>query len=130
MVRIFNCLNMSKCVSYSLIHDYNSKNSNRLCQTHCHLRLSGTVLATDGECPDRYESPICAVALCFPEALLSLSILYLRIHPVTASMSYLIQFMPYDKPCAESWRRSLFMTQHGQRVRILALAHNPIASNL
>ena len=73
---------------------------------------SGTVLATDGECPDCYEFPVCTVALCFPGAL-SLSILYLRTHPVTASMTYLIQFMPYDQPYVESWQCSsvLFMTQ-------------------
>jgi len=53
------------------------------------------VLAMDGECPDRYRFPICTVALCFPEALLSLSILYLRIQPVAASVKYLIPFTLY-----------------------------------
>jgi len=44
-------------------------------------------VATDGECPDRYRFPICTIALYFPEALLSPSILYLRIQPVAASYS-------------------------------------------
>ena len=57
------------------------------------------VLATDRECPDRYEFPIYTITLCFPEALLSLGRLYLWIQPLAASMKYLIQFVPYDQPC-------------------------------
>ena len=34
------------------------------------------VLATNRECPDRYEYFIYTVVLCFPEALLSLGRLY------------------------------------------------------
>ena len=45
-------------------------------------------LATDGESPTRYEFPICTIALCFPEALLSLKVLYLWIQPVAASIKY------------------------------------------
>ena len=40
---------------------------------HRHLMPSGfltaRVLATDGECSDHYEFPICTVALCFPKTL-------------------------------------------------------------
>ena len=50
------------------------------------------IFATDGGCPDRYKFPMCTVAFCFPEALLSLGILYLRIQPITAPMKYFIQF--------------------------------------
>jgi len=76
--------------------------------SHWHLGTA-PVLATDG---DYYE-----FAPGFPEALLSLSILYWRIQPVAASMKYLIQFMWHDQPwissSAESWRcsRILFVIQ-------------------
>ena len=46
-----------------------------------------------GWCPNRYEFPICiVVALCFPEALLSLDILYLWVQAAVASMKYLIVY--------------------------------------
>ena len=68
----------SKYLAYSLIHNYCS--------------VTAPVLAADGECPDRYQFPICTVDLCFPEAFKLLSILYFKTQPVAASMNYLIQF--------------------------------------
>ena len=53
-------------------------------------------VVTDGECPDRYRFPICT--LYFPEALLSPSILHLKIQLVAASMKYLIQVTLYERP--------------------------------
>ena len=60
--------------------------------------MTALEVATDGERFDRYQFFICTVALCFPEALLSPSILYLRIQPVATSMKYLIQVTVYDQP--------------------------------
>ena len=47
--------------------------------------------------PDHYELPVRTVALCFPEALLSLSTLYLKIQPLAASMKYLALTL-YEEP--------------------------------
>ena len=62
-----------------------------------------SVLVTDRECPDRCKFPIYTVALFFPEPLLSLCRLYLKIQSVAVFMKYLVQsccFDPNDQPCA------------------------------
>jgi len=59
------------------------------------LTARDSILAADGEL---YEFLTCTVALCFPEAFLSLSILYLRIQLVAASIRLNEIFTLYDQP--------------------------------
>ena len=54
--------------------------------------LPAPVFDTDGECPDRYKFPICTVVLCFPGALLSLSILYCQ--NTGSNIYYLLTCLP------------------------------------
>ena len=77
--------------------------------------MTALEVATDGECPDRYQFPICIVVLYYPETLLSPSILYLRIQPVAASyLSYAVRAASFFQwRC--SYNLNIFIT-HGQRI--------------
>ena len=103
------------------------------------IGLWGTapVLATDGECPDRYEFPLCTVTLCSSEAL-SLSILIVLEDSTSCGLNEIFLSIYAKWPAISFFQcgvvavflHLIYNTEMDNRVRTLALAHNPIASNL
>ena len=117
LLRAVHVFQSSKNLSYSLIQDYSGMNSNG----HPCIGLSPL-------------SPNAIRLLHFPEALLSLNILYLLIQPVAGSMKYLVHSFCfiYASTFAMTCGAVLYSLQgrHTATDCQNSLAHRPIASNL